>query len=45
NNISVESSLKLALKCIDKYKLPEPIRRAHNYLQIYRKEKLKEGKI
>jgi len=43
NNISVESSLKLALKCIDKYKLPEPIRKAHNYLQEYRRKKLKEG--
>ncbi len=40
NNISVESSLKLVLKCVDKYKLPEPTRRAHNYLQKYRREKI-----
>ncbi|WP_457623877.1 endonuclease V [Persephonella sp.] len=37
NNISVESSLKLVLKCLNGYKLPEPIRLSHNKLQEYRR--------
>ncbi len=41
NNISVESSLKVAIRTTDKYKLPEPVRFAHNFLQKIRKEKLK----
>ncbi len=36
-NISVESSLKLVLKCLNGYKLPEPIRLSHNKLQEYRR--------
>ncbi|WP_457643399.1 endonuclease V [Persephonella sp.] len=39
NNISVESSLKLVMKTVDRYKLPEPTRRAHNLLQEYRKNR------
>ncbi len=41
NNISVESSLKVVLNTVDKYKLPEPTRLAHNFLQEYRRKKLK----
>lgn len=40
NNISTESSLKILMRTISKYKLPEPTRLAHNNLQIYRKELL-----
>lgn len=43
NKISVDSSLQLALKCIGRYKLPEPVRLAHNHLQEYRRKILKEG--
>ena len=44
NNISVESSLKLILKCLNGYKLPEPTRLAHNKLQKYRKRIIDGGK-
>jgi len=37
NNISVESSLKVIIKCIKNYKLPEPVRLAHNKLKDYLK--------
>ncbi|NPA12803.1 MAG: endonuclease V [Aquificae bacterium] len=37
NNISVDSSLKLLLKSLKGYKLPEPTRLAHTLLQKYRK--------
>ena len=37
NNISVENSLKLLIKSLDRYKLPEPTRIAHILLQKYRK--------
>lgn len=37
NNISVESSLKLLIKSLGRYKLPEPTRTAHIFLQNYRK--------
>ncbi len=41
NNISVNSSVQLVLRCLNGYKLPEPTRLAHNKLQVYRKKKLK----
>ena len=41
NNISIESSLKILMRTIGKYKLPKPTRLAHNNLQIYRKKLLK----
>ncbi len=40
NNISIDSSLKLTLKALRNYKLPEPIRFAHNLLQQYRREEI-----
>ncbi len=40
NNISVRSSLKLTLNTVKKYKLPEPTRLAHNFLQEYRRKLL-----
>lgn len=40
NNISVESSLEVAIKSTGNYKLPEPVRLAHNFLQKIRKEML-----
>ncbi len=42
NNISIESSVKVVVKTIkNDYKLPEPTRLAHNYLQVYRKKLIK----
>lgn len=38
NNISIDSSLELVKKSVTNYKLPEPVRKAHNLLQIKRKE-------
>lgn len=39
NNISIESSLKLVINCLNGYKLPEPTRIAHKKLQEYRRKK------
>ena len=38
NNISVESSLKVVIRSVKDYKLPEPTRLAHLNLQKYRKK-------
>ncbi|NPA53157.1 MAG: endonuclease V [Aquificae bacterium] len=43
NNISLQSSVQLALRNLNGYKLPEPTRLAHNKLQAYRKEILKNS--
>ncbi len=43
NNISLNSSLKLVIKSLGRYKLPEPTRKAHLLLQQYRKEILSNG--
>ncbi len=40
NNISVESSLKVVIRSVKDYKLPEPTRLAHLNLQKYRKSLL-----
>lgn len=41
NNISVNTSLELTKKTLKGYKLPEPTRLAHNFLQEYRRKVLK----
>ncbi len=41
NNISFISALKLVVNSIDGYKIPQPIRFAHNFLQNYRRDLLK----
>ena len=38
NNISLDSSLRMAIRCLNGYKLPEPTRLAHNLLQSYRRK-------
>ncbi len=44
NNISVESSVKVVVKCLkNDFRLPEPTRLAHNYLQAYRRKILSES--
>ena len=40
NNISINNSLQLVLLSIDKYRLPEPTRLAHNFLQEYRRNRI-----
>jgi len=42
NNISIKNSVNIALSSTTKYRLPEPTRLAHNYLQEYRRKLLKE---
>ncbi|WP_025209672.1 endonuclease V [Hippea sp. KM1] len=37
NNITAQSALKLTLMCLNGYRLPEPTRLAHNFLQEYRR--------
>ena len=46
NNISIDSAVKIAVRSIkNEYKLPEPIRTAHNLLQTYRKKLISENQI
>ena len=40
NNITCETALEISMKCLNGYKVPEPTRLAHNYLQVYRKKLL-----
>lgn len=42
NNISIESSLYVIIDSLGRYKLPEPIRLAHNLLKVYRNKVLEE---
>lgn len=42
NNISVSSGLYVIIKMVRGYKLPEPVRLAHNLLKEYRKKLLQE---
>ena len=42
NNISLKSALNISLLSITKYRLPEPIRLAHNSLQEYRRKLLEK---
>ena len=39
NKISLPTSIRIVLRCIDKYKLPEPIREAHLFVNKIRKTK------
>jgi len=41
NNISLKSALNITLLSITRYRLPEPIRLAHNFLQEYRRKLIK----
>jgi deoxyribonuclease V len=43
NNMSLDDSLNIALKCINKYRLPEPTRKAHEFVNLFRTGELKEG--
>lgn len=43
HQMSLEDSLGLALKCTGKHRLPEPTRRAHEYVNKFRTGELTEG--
>lgn len=45
NNISIQSSLYVIIKLLKGYKLPEPVRLAHNLLKEYRKNFIKEDVV
>lgn len=43
HQMSLQDSLGLAMKCLAKHRLPEPTRRAHEYVNRFRTGELKEG--
>ncbi|KAA6436700.1 deoxyribonuclease V [Dyadobacter flavalbus] len=43
HNMSLDDSLNIAMKCINKYRLPEPTRKAHEFVNLFRTGELKEG--
>ncbi len=43
NNMSLTDSLDIALHCCGNYRLPEPTRRAHEYVNLFRTGQLKAG--
>lgn len=43
NNISFDNSLNIATHCIRDYRLPEPTRRAHEFVNLFRTGKLGAG--
>ncbi|MCE6990860.1 deoxyribonuclease V [Dyadobacter sp. CY323] len=43
NNMNLQDSLTIALKCVGKHRLPEPTRRAHEMVNLFRTGQLEEG--
>lgn len=43
NKMSLSDSLEIAIRCAGNYRLPEPTRRAHEFVNLFRTGKLKEG--
>lgn len=43
NGMSLDNSIAITLSCIGKYRLPEPTRKAHEYVNLFRTGVLKEG--
>jgi len=43
NNMSLEKSLEIALHCTGTYRIPEPTRRAHDFVNLFRTGQLQEG--
>lgn len=43
NKMSLENSMEIAMKCLGKHRLPEPTRRAHEFVNRFRTGELKEG--
>lgn len=42
-NISLDNSLDIAMHCVRNYRLPEPTRRAHEFVNLFRTGQLKAG--
>jgi deoxyribonuclease V len=43
NGMSLEDSMSIAISCIRKHRLPEPTRKAHEFVNLFRTGALKEG--
>lgn len=43
SNMSLEDSLRIARHCTGRYRLPEPTRRAHEFVNLFRTGKLQAG--
>ena len=43
NGMSLNDSMAITLRCIGKYRLPEPTRNAHEFVNKFRTGELKEG--
>lgn len=43
SHMSLDDSLRIALHCTGRYRLPEPTRRAHEYVNLFRTGRLQEG--
>jgi deoxyribonuclease V len=43
NKMSLQDSLDIAFKCMGKHRLPEPTRKAHEYVNLFRTGALQEG--
>ncbi|MEH6305339.1 deoxyribonuclease V [Olivibacter sp. CPCC 100613] len=43
NQLSMHDSLQIAMHCTGSYRLPEPTRRAHEFVNLFRTGHLKEG--
>ncbi|WP_031530616.1 deoxyribonuclease V [Dyadobacter crusticola] len=43
HKMSLEDSLAIALKCLRKHRLPEPTRKAHEFVNLFRTGELKAG--
>jgi deoxyribonuclease V len=43
HNMSLQDSMEIALKCIRRHRLPEPTRRAHEFVNRFRTGELHEG--
>lgn len=43
NRMSLQDSLEIAIRCAGNYRLPEPTRRAHEFVNLFRTGKVQEG--
>jgi deoxyribonuclease V len=43
NNLSFDNSLNIAMHCVNNHRLPEPTRRAHEFVNLFRTGKLEAG--
>ncbi|WP_229213745.1 endonuclease V [Dyadobacter psychrotolerans] len=43
NGMNTEDSMAITLRCLGKYRLPEPTRHAHDFVNRFRTGELQEG--